>query len=143
MKEFNRILAIEMLEKAKEIYNDIMINYSNVLPKNITDAAERTIYQDIPNHINNLIDILNLSEKKQTFHKIQSIDEAIIFLQNNELDDSIKYALLNKDLSGYSLLRDENLSLKDILNNISFMIDNNIQYLSIQRATGKLAKGEF
>lgn len=143
MEKFNRIQTIELLRKAIDVYNDIMTNYNDVLPRNITDGAERTINDDLPNRINILIDILNLSEKKEKYKKIKNLDEALDFLKNEDLDKSIEVASLNEDLVGYSTSRDEILSFEDILDNLSFAVDSGVQYLLLQRAAGKLSKGEF
>ncbi len=142
MKKFDRNQTIQLLEKAKEIKNDIFLNYSDVLPSNITDGAQRTVNEDLPHRINVIFDILNMQEKTEKYKKVATIDEAIEALQNEEIDLSIEGALKNTDLVGYSQLRNEKLSIEEILDNAAFAIDSGVQYLHLQRVAGKLSKGE-
>ncbi len=134
---------LELLKTGKELQIELNSKYSNILPKSIIDSGFEIINSDLPTKVNNLLSLLNLSEKKELFKTIKSLEEAIEILTNENIDEIINRAILNKELSGHSQLKNETLSVKDILENIEFGINSSIELLQMQIKTGEITKNNL
>jgi hypothetical protein len=132
---------LNTLTKAKSNFEEIINNYSDVLPKNITDGSQNSIEVEIPKFVNNFLYILNASEQKETYSDVKNIDEAIELFKNPELDNVITKAIENKTITGVS--SKGNLAAKEILESSKFGIESGNQLLAMQIMAGKLSKGEF
>lgn len=131
---------LHLLKKGKELHTDLINNYSGILPENIIEGGNRTISQDIPSKTNAILTILNMAEKEEKFSPVNDIDNAIRLFENEEIQISIDKAIENKDLTGFSPLKNQTLSTAEILNNAKFGIESGVQLLSMQTRLGLLSK---
>lgn len=129
------------LIKAKSNFEEIIENYSDILPKIITDGSRDSVSVEIPKFVNNFVFILNATEQKELYPTIKSIEEAIELFKNPDLDNSITKAIENKTITGISA--NGNLAAKEILETAKFGIESGTELLSMQLISGKLSKGEF
>lgn len=135
-----RSKILELLLKGKELHNELITNFSNVLPENIIEGGNDNVNTDMPKKINAILSLLNMSEKKEVFYPIKNLDEAIEVFKNENLDKVIERAISNEDLIGFSELKNETLSVKDILENAEFGINSGVQLLQMQIQAGELTK---
>lgn len=129
------------LIKAKSNFEEIIENYSDILPKIITDGSRDSVSVEIPKFVNNFVFILNATEQRELYPTIKNIEEAIELFQNQDLDNSIAKAIENKTITGISAKG--NLAAKEILETAKFGIESGTELLSMQLISGKLSKGEF
>ncbi|MCZ8167945.1 MAG: hypothetical protein ACK5RV_11820 [Flavobacterium sp.] len=129
---------LDNLTKAKANFEEIIGEYSDVLPKNITDGSRNTIDTEIPKFVNNFLYILNASEQKEVYSNVKSVDEAIELFKNEDLDATIEKAIENKTITGIS--EKGNLAAKEILEASKFGIESGTQLLGMQLMGGKLSK---
>ena len=134
----NKIL--ELLLKGKDLHNELITKFSDVLPENIIEGGNDNVNSDMPKKINVILSLLNMSEKKEVFPPINNLDEAIEVFKNGNLDEAIERAISNTDLLGFSELKNETLSVKDILENAEFGINSGVQLLQMQIQAGELTK---
>ena len=132
---------LNSLTKAKSNFEEIIENYSDVLPKNITDGSRNSMDVEIPKFVNNFLFVLNASEQQQVYPDIKTVDEAIELFKNIDLDEVITQAIENKTITGVSAKG--NLAAKEILEASKFGIESGTQLLGMQLIGGKLSKGEF
>ncbi|WP_417238925.1 hypothetical protein [Bizionia sp.] len=130
----------KLLNKVKELHAELIGNYSEILPQNIIDGGNRTIEEDIPNKINAILSILNMAEKEEKYAPIKNIDEAINLFNEENIQESIDKAIANKNLVGFSSLKNEKLNVAEILENARFGIESGAQIISMQIVAGKLSK---
>jgi hypothetical protein len=135
-----RTEILKLLNKGKELHTELIAEYSGILPENIIDGGNRTISEDIPNKTNAILTILNMAEKEEKYSPINNIDDAINLFENENIQESIDKAIGNKDLAGYSPLKNKKLSAAEILENAKFGIESGVQLLSMQIMAGKLSK---
>ncbi|KRD58497.1 hypothetical protein ASE40_19410 [Flavobacterium sp. Root935] len=132
---------LNSLTKAKSDFKNIIENYSDVLPKKITDGSQNSVDTEIPKFVNNFLYILNVSEQKNVYTDIKNIDEAIELFKNPDLDTIIQKAIENKTIIGTN--SKGNLAAKEILEASKFGIDSGAELLAMQLIAGKLSKQEF
>lgn len=132
------ILAI--LNSAADTYNNIIINYSNVLPKNIIDGSHNSIEVEIPKFVNNFFSILNAVEGENKHTPIKNITEAIELFKKTQLDEEIDKALENLTIVGVGV--QGNLNTKELLEACKYGIESGNQVLKMQLMAGKLSNGE-
>lgn len=135
-----RIEILNLLYKGKELHDELVAEYSGILPENIIDGGNRTVSEDIPNKTNAILTILNMVEGEERYLSIKSIEEAISLFENETIQESIDKAIENESLVGYSPLKNQKLSVAEILDNAKFGIESGVQLISMQIMAGKLFK---
>ncbi len=140
MEKINRNKLKANLTEGKKLEQDLITNYKDNIPERILNGAIDLFNNDVPKRINILIGILNSVEKEKKYNEVNHIDEVIAFLDNDEVEGSIKLALNEENLLYFSPIKEQNLNFEDMLENLIYAINSNIEQLYSVLAIGKLKK---
>lgn len=131
---------LNSLKRGKELHQELIQNYSEILPDHIIAGGESTIKQEFPNKINTFISILNMSESDDDkYAPINNVDEAINLFEDEKIQKSIDKTIANENIKGYSPLKDNILSSEEMLEAARFGIESGRELLALQIMAGKLS----
>lgn len=123
---------LNYLNCAVRLYEEINLFHSGKLPQNILDGSKQTIEMEIPKHINNFIEIINIVEGVPTYPKIATIQESIEIFKNPQLDKSIQNAIGSTNIVGIGG-NQNNMSAKEILADSQDAVRNSVDLLQLQK----------
>lgn len=132
---------LNSLKRGKELYQELIQDYSGVLPEHIIAGGESTIKQEFPNKVNAFISILNMNESDDNkYAPISTVDEAINLFEDERIQESINKTITNENIKGYSPLKDKILSSEEMLEAARFGIESGKELLALQIMSGKISK---
>jgi len=135
---------LKLLKDGKQFHEEIIANYSDVLTPDIIEGANYSI-QDIPNRVNEIINILNHLENDNQYNLVGSIDEAIGLFEDEDIQVSIDSANDNQIAVGYVLLNAArtNITAEEALISSKSIIEIAVRTLHGQLMTGRLKSGRL
>lgn len=133
---------LHLLKKGKDLHQELIENYIGILPKNIIAGGDNTISEDFPNKVNAFLSILNMDEGKEKYKAISNVDEAIKLFEDVNLQIAIDKTINNKNINGFSELRNQILSSEEMLEAARFSIESGTELLNLQIMAGKLSKNK-
>lgn len=128
--------TLNKIVKAKATFEELISDYTAVLPANIVDGGRNTIDIEIPKFVNNFLMTLNSVEQEKLYNEVKNIDEAIELFEKPELDISIEKAIENKTIVGVGTKG--TISAKEILEACVYGVNSGLQLLEMQLSMGKL-----
>lgn len=131
---------LNSLKRGKELHQELIQNYSGILPEHIISGGESTIKKELPNKVNAFISILNMSESDDDkYSPINNVDEAINLFEDEKIQKSIDKTIANENIKGFSPLKDKILSSEEMLEAARFGIESGKELLALQIMSGKLS----
>lgn len=131
---------LNSLKRGKELHQELIQNYSGILPEHIIAGGESTIKQEFPNKVNSFISILNMSKSDDDkYAPINNLDEAINLFEDENIQKSIDNTIANENIRGYSILKEKILSSEEMLEAARIGIESGKELLALQIMSGKLS----
>jgi hypothetical protein len=131
---------LNSLKRGKELHQELIQNYSEILPEDIIASGESTFKKEFPNKVNTFISILNMSESDDDkYAPINNVDEAINLFEDEKIQKSIDKTIANENIKGYSPLKDKKMSSEEMLEAARFGIESGKELLALQIMSGKLS----
>lgn len=120
---------LRLLEKGKELHEELLSHHKEVLPANSIERGNRIVETELPDKINVLLVILNADAQSKKFAPVSNLQQAIDLFKNKELQDAINSAIVNKGLVGLSNYDDSLISVQELFNNAQREIESLVDSL--------------
>lgn len=120
---------LRLLEKGKELHEELISRYAEALPANSIEKGNRIVETELPDKINALLVILNADAQSRKFAPVSNLQQAIDLFKNKELQDAINSAIANKGLVGLSNYDDSLISVQELFNNLKIEIASLVESL--------------
>jgi hypothetical protein len=132
----------KILNKFENTLNEFreLLQYQDVLTKDLIDTAKRIITNEIPQNLNSILDLLNSVNGESAFRIDNDIDELkeLFCTQKKNLDKLFKLAENNERIVGTNL--NELFTAKQVLNSLINVFEANCQSIQLTLITAKIKK---
>lgn len=108
------------------------------LPQNLMDGAASAYQDNIPNAVNQILNLLNSVSGYNRFENINNIFEAKALFENEsvELDEAFNLVPENKNIIGFA--GGNNFSAEQLLNDMYFWLNSHCDTINITLTAGRL-----
>lgn len=121
---------LRLLEKGKELHEQLVSAFDEALPENIMEEGNNIVNVKLPGNINGMLMILNADAKSKKYQPIQNLQQGIELFSRTELQKDIDNAITNKELVGLSQCEDCFISIKEIFDATKCEIRSHVEELN-------------
>lgn len=120
-----------LLEKGKELHEQLVSAYDESSPANILDQGNHIIEVKLPGNINGMLVILNADAKSKKYQPVDNLQQAIELFSNAAIQKDIDKAITNKELVGLSPCEDCFISVQEIFDASKCEIQSHVEQLNL------------
>lgn len=105
---------LRLLEKGKELHEQLVSAYDESLPQSILDEGNQIVQVRLPGNINGMLVILNAGAKAQKYQPVNNLQQAIELFSDTAIQQDFEKAIANKELLGLSACEDCFITIQEI-----------------------------
>lgn len=122
---------LRLLEKGKELHEELITNYKETLPGNVIEVGNSIVEKELPGKINDILVILNADARMKKYMPVTRLQQAIELFRDPEMQKAIDKAIANKGLAGLSICEDCFVTVQELLDDTKYEIQTLVNTLHI------------
>ncbi|HET6557997.1 MAG TPA: hypothetical protein VFG54_11825 [Prolixibacteraceae bacterium] len=122
---------LRLLEKGKELHEELVSNYKETLPSNVIEEGNRIVEKELPGKINSILVILNADARMKKYKPVANLQQAIELFSDPEMQNALDKSIANKGLAGLSICEDCFVTVQELLDTTKYEVQTLVNTLSI------------
>lgn len=128
---------LRLLEKGKELHEELLSNYKETLPANVIEKGNSIVEKELPGKINDILVILNADARRKKYVPVTKLQQGIELFRDPEMQNALDNAIANKGLAGLSICEDCFVTVQELFDATKYEIQVLVNNLHISNGQCK------